>query len=313
MVGSSNSNKIIPCRKNSQYRMRSSCSSGRMSSSRFRGVLALNNSKWGARISLKYRAYWLGTYQVEEEAAIAYDRAALKLHRSDSPLNFPWKIYTAQEKLFQSSYSNEEIMSMIKDKTYTSNLTSFLARESLVRRSMSGCLINAKGISHQLLFHKKLTQTDVAQIKGFHIPKEYALQYLPPLGNSSDGGQMRNDSVDLTFYDKFYRPWTFRYSYWCSTKTFLFTKGWRHFVAMNNLNIADTIMVYGCAFVEEGQSRNFYMIDIHRNDAANYIVGRDAEQGIGTQPNIVDNGAHVDGISGVERKNGVKLFGIQIA
>ncbi|XP_022738383.1 AP2/ERF and B3 domain-containing transcription factor At1g51120-like [Durio zibethinus] len=293
MVGSSNSNKNI---------IRSRCSSDRKSA-RFRGVHPLNNRKWGARISIKYKAYWLGTYQMEEEAAIAYDRAALKLQRNESPLNFPWKIYTTQEKLFQSWYSIQEILTMIRDKTYSSTFTSFLARQSLASRSIAGGQINAKGTSYQLLFHKKLTQTDVIHIKGFHIPRDYALQYLPSLGNSSDGGQMGSGSIDLTFYDKYCRSWSFRYSYCSSTKTFLFTRGWRSFVAMNNLNPGDTIMFYGCEHVEAGQKRKSYMLDVHRNVAESYIVGRYAEEGIG---------AYVDGIRGVEKNNGVKLFGVKI-
>ncbi|XVF10895.1 hypothetical protein REPUB_Repub07fG0222700 [Reevesia pubescens] len=295
MIESSNSNK---------NRIRSRCSGRGMSSSRFRGVLPLKNRKWGARICIKHKAHWLGTYQLEEEAAIAYDRAALKLQRNYSPLNFPWKIYTAHEKLFQSGYSNEEILTMIKDKTYSSNFTSFLARQSFARRGISGALMNAKGISYRLLFHKELTQTDVTHIKGFHIPKDYALQHLPSLGNNSDGDQTRTGSIDLTFYDKYWRSWTFRYSYWSSTKTFLFARGWRYFVTMNKLNLGDTVIFYGCDYVDQaGQRIKFYMLDIHRNVAENYIVGRVADQGIG---------AYVDGNRGVEKINGVQLFGVKI-
>ncbi|XVE65151.1 hypothetical protein DITRI_Ditri07aG0158200 [Diplodiscus trichospermus] len=270
----------------------------KMSSSRFKGVIPLENHKWGARISFKYRAHWLGTYQTEEEAAIAYDRAALKLQKSDIPLNFPCKVYTAQEKLFQSWYTNQEILNMIKDKTYSYNFTGFLARrQSLARRrNISGGLVNAKGISCQLLFHKKLTQTDVTRIKGFHIPKQYALQYLPPLGNSSDGTQMGRGSIDLTFYDRYNRSWNFLYSYRVSTRTFLFTRGWRHFVTVNKLNPGDTVIFYGCQYVDQaGQRRKFYVIDIHRNVAENYtIVACD------------------DGSRGAVKNNGVKLFGVQI-
>ncbi|PPD76829.1 hypothetical protein GOBAR_DD26263 [Gossypium barbadense] len=127
-----------------------------------------------------------------------------------------------------------------------------------------------------MLFHKELTQIDVSNADLFQIPKEYALQFLPPVGNNSSGigVQMGRDSIDITFYDKYYRPWNFRYSYWGRIKVFLFAKGWRDFVIMNSLNPGDTVIFYGCYHVdEEGQKRMFYMIDIHRNVPEKYIVG----------------------------------------
>ncbi|KAK8603567.1 hypothetical protein V6N13_096043 [Hibiscus sabdariffa] len=288
MVGRSISNTKITL----YQKIRSRCSGSgsgsstisgvRKSPSRFRGVLAAANHKWGVRISSDYKAYWLGTYQIEEEAAIAYDRAALKLQKTNTVLNFPHIINTPQEKSFQSWYSDDEILKMIKDRTYSSNFSSFLAHQAL-----------------------ELKPTDVTNVKGLHIPKEYALRYLPPLGNSSGNGtQTESDPMDITFYDKKYVCWTFRYSYLGIIQVFCFTKGWKDFVTMNNLNSGDTVIFYGCHHVDEaGQRGMFYMIDIHRNVPENHNVVQGGEQGFGS---------YVDGIKGVDQNNGVKLFGVKI-
>ncbi|KAG4171509.1 hypothetical protein ERO13_A12G214100v2 [Gossypium hirsutum] len=252
MEGSPNSNnKTTPYQKISG-RCSGIDTGSRRLSTRFKGVLPLESHKWGARISFNYRAYWLGTYYTEEEAAIAYDRAALKLLKTDASLNLPYNIYTPQEKSFQSWYSDDEILNMIKDKTYSSHFTAFLVHQSLAKKTLPGSLINAKGLSCEMLFHKELTQIDVSDADLFQIPKEYALQFLPPVGNNSSGNGV-----------------------------FLFAKGWRDFVIMNSLNPGDTVIFYGCYHVdEEGQKRMFYMIDIHRNVPEKYIVGERYVDGI---------------------------------
>ncbi|XP_021666223.2 AP2/ERF and B3 domain-containing transcription factor At1g51120-like [Hevea brasiliensis] len=192
------------------------CSSrARSSSPKFRGVISLRSGKWGAQIAFKYKAYWLGTHDMEEEAAMAYDRAVIKLQRSDAPFNFPMTNYTVQETKFQRRYSNEDILYMIKDKTYLSKFTNYLANQSLLRKYAASNLANQQGISYQMLFRKELTQTDVVRMKGFHIPKDYAMEYFPPLAgvNSSGGYENGNKSIELTFFDRHCHPWTFRYSY----------------------------------------------------------------------------------------------------
>ncbi|GMJ06093.1 hypothetical protein HRI_004278500 [Hibiscus trionum] len=302
MVGRSNSNnKMIP------YQTIGSSGSGtstgiRKSPLRFRGVLPLANHKWGARISFNYKAYWLGTYQIEEEAAIAYDRAALKLQKTDTPLNVPHRINTLQEKSFQSWYSDDEILNMIKEKTYSLNFSSFLAHQSLARRTIPGGLINGSALSYKMLFHQELTPMDVTNPKGFQIPKEFALRYFPPLGNSSgNGAEMGTESIDIVFYDKYYGSWNFRYSYSGRIQAFCFTKGWRLFVTLNDLKSGDTVIFYICHHVDQaGQMGMFYMIDIQRNIPENYIVHNGG------------SGSHADGMEGGGPNNGVKLFGVNI-
>ncbi len=45
--------------------------------------------KWGAKVVLDGKTHWLGGYDTPEEAAIAYDDAALRLHGEFATLNFP--------------------------------------------------------------------------------------------------------------------------------------------------------------------------------------------------------------------------------
>ncbi|WCJ25818.1 AP2/B3 transcription factor family protein [Euphorbia peplus] len=290
-------------------------SSGSVSSSKFRGVIWLRSGKWGSRIAFKYKAYWLGTYDMEEEAAMAYDRAAIKLQRSDAPLNFPMEVYTVQETKFQGQYSNEEILDMIKDKSYITKFTTFLSNQSVVREfNITNPLTHPGGITYQLLFRKELTQTDVTHIKGFHIPKEYAMQHFPPLVgvNSETSEEGGKKAVELIFYDKHCRPWTFRYSYWKSTQTYVFTKGWRHFLRMNSLKPKDSVFFYRCKHQRENQEKIYYMIDVQRAGMESYGLCWNMDMENDFWKNV-SKGVEVEEPEDEEETgNEVRLFGVPI-
>jgi hypothetical protein len=59
---------------------------------RFKGVTPFAKSKqkpWGAQIHKDGKHYWLGAFATEEEAAKAYDIAAIRLHGEYARVNFP--------------------------------------------------------------------------------------------------------------------------------------------------------------------------------------------------------------------------------
>lgn len=56
--------------------------------SRFKGV-SPEGGRWRAQIAKDHKDYLLGVFDTEEEAAIAYDRAAMTLHGEFARLNFP--------------------------------------------------------------------------------------------------------------------------------------------------------------------------------------------------------------------------------
>lgn len=56
--------------------------------SRYKGVSGREGA-WSAKISANHKAYHLGTFRTEEDAARAYDDAARRLHGEFARLNFP--------------------------------------------------------------------------------------------------------------------------------------------------------------------------------------------------------------------------------
>ena len=62
--------------------------SGSPKSSKYRGVTKNKHGKWVAMTSVKNKAVYLGSFDKEVDAAIAYDEKCRELNRMDS-LNFP--------------------------------------------------------------------------------------------------------------------------------------------------------------------------------------------------------------------------------
>lgn len=312
--------------------------------SRFKGVVALQNGHWGAQIYANYQRIWLGTFKSENEAARAYDSAAINIRNWDSHRNFPWTSITAHEPKFQSQYSTEVILYMIKDGSYPSKFADYLklqypSRELEVGLNFS--LVHWKGeYLCTLLFEKALTPSDVGKLNRLVIPKKHALNYFPVIDSSAEGnecGGQVND-VQLVFYERSMRPWKFRYCYWKSSQSYVFTRGWNEFVREKKLNWKDSVIFSKCEYMDASNTiRKFCMIDLayYKNKAEeicvdvgeNVVFGAEeieSEEGVQNPENVLNsdeiegekNNLAVKDLVEFESANshnkGLKLFGVQI-
>ncbi|KAL6144865.1 hypothetical protein ACLB2K_055555 [Fragaria x ananassa] len=107
-----------------------------------------------------YKRYGVGTYETEIEAAIAYDRAALKMPGAHS-LNFHQSNYTIEEIAFQSQHSIEEILSMLHDKTYSFMLRNFNLQHSSSIGYHAETFMKEQGNLYECVFQKELSHMDV--------------------------------------------------------------------------------------------------------------------------------------------------------
>ncbi|KAK4858512.1 hypothetical protein QYF36_017472 [Acer negundo] len=196
---------------------------------------------------------WLGTFRSEKEAAMAYDSAAIRLRSNDSHRNIPWTRITAHEPNFQSRYPTEVVLNMIRDGSYEFKFAEFL-RSYSKSGEKDGNLTRMRSTTDgwlmcKQLFQKELTPSDVGKLNRLVIPKKYALKYFPSISESGgEEGEKSDyaDDVQLVFYDRSMRMWKFRYCYWKSSQSFVFTRGWNRFVKDNQLKHNDTISFYMC-------------------------------------------------------------------
>ncbi|CAI9298844.1 unnamed protein product [Lactuca saligna] len=81
------------------------------------------------------------------------------------------------------------------------------------------------------MFEKRLTPSDVGKLNRLVIPKQYAEKYLPVISGS----------LVLSVVDESGKQWKFRYSYWNSSQSYVFTKGWSRFVKEKKLEAGDVV------------------------------------------------------------------------
>ncbi|PRQ32458.1 putative transcription factor RAV family [Rosa chinensis] len=259
-------------------------SSNLSANTKFKGVVLQQNGHWGAQIYANHNRVWLGTFNSEVDAAMAYDSAAIKLRNGECQRNFAWTKVTDQEPYFQNLYSQEAVLNMIKDGTYQARFLEFRmshqAAESMQKIGMAECNSarvqqSKRDILHKQLFQKELTPSDVGKLNRLVIPKNYATKYFPRIDESMQEGLDDNPAPDvqLSFYDENMRPWKFRYCYWKSSQSFVFTRGWNRFVKESLLKANDIIRFYEC-HIREGdkEAKSFYMIKIDRAESSDVIV-----------------------------------------
>ncbi|KAK9698574.1 hypothetical protein RND81_08G114100 [Saponaria officinalis] len=246
--------------------------------SRYKGVVPQANGNWGAQIYANHQRIWLGTFKTEDMAGAAYDSAAIQLRHgnsSDPHRNFPLNELTVHEPAFQSKYTSDQVLNMIKDGSYQTKFYEYLSISQVNGLHSDPCSSTQsnkkEGYFCRELFRKELTPSDVGKLNRLVIPKRYALKYFDPEELLRSGLQSRGDEkggdFELTFYDKLRRSWKFRYCYWQSSSSYVFTRGWNSFVREKNLKSRDIVAFYICEIREKDENgddvvKKFYMIDV---------------------------------------------------
>ncbi|KDP38666.1 hypothetical protein JCGZ_04019 [Jatropha curcas] len=244
---------------------------GNVCTSKFRGVVPHQNGNWGCQIYANHQRIWLGTFKSEKDAAMAYDSAAIKLRSGDCRRNFPMTNITVQEPNFQSNYSAEAVINMIKDGTYQSKFADFirtcLQSVETELKLMPVKTQSTRRLTCKQLFQKELTPSDVGKLNRLVIPKKFAMKFFSRISESSEGnvvGANKLDDGQLSFYDKNMKLWKFRYCYWRSSQSYVFTRGWNRFVKEKQLKANDTIVFCLCECWENSRvGQGYYMIDVN--------------------------------------------------
>ncbi|KAG6504227.1 hypothetical protein ZIOFF_032993 [Zingiber officinale] len=105
------------------------------------------------------------------------------------------------------------------------------------------------------MFTKELTPSDVGKLNRLVIPKKYATQHFSHVEGSAQ------DELLMKFVDKEGHWWAFRYCYWKSSQSYVFTKGWNRFVKEKRLCAKDTVAFYQCN-ERNGLRQPYCLIDI---------------------------------------------------
>ncbi|XP_048323231.2 AP2/ERF and B3 domain-containing transcription factor At1g50680 isoform X1 [Ziziphus jujuba] len=276
-----------------------------VSSTKFKGVVRRRNGHWGAQIYGNHQRFWLGTFKSEKEAAMAYDRAAIKLRSGNSHRNIPWTRITVEETKFQNIYSAEAVVNMIKDGSYQAKFADYLRTSRRTVDTEVGfnlTRVQTRGVICRQLFQKELTPSDVSKQNRLVIPKKYAMTYFPCItGTAEEENQVDNmlGDVQLVFFDKMMRSWKFRYCYGKISRSFVFTRGWCRYVREKQLKANDTITFFMC---EEGatEAQPFLMIDANRGDGNSGLVEGADQNASKTITNDDENGKELEDCEDLE-------------
>ena len=154
----------------------------RQFSSQYKGVVPQHNGKWGAQIYVSHQRLWLGTFNSELEAALAYDRACLKFRSTEGPRNLLNGKRSQIENNFQELYTKEHVVQMIKDHSYPEKFRYFLSINSrFAAESGEFSIEKINNVSYygklmsnpEHLFDKEVTPSDVGKLNRLVVPKQH--------------------------------------------------------------------------------------------------------------------------------------------
>uniref|UniRef100_A0A2N9GQE5 Uncharacterized protein n=1 Tax=Fagus sylvatica TaxID=28930 RepID=A0A2N9GQE5_FAGSY len=216
--------------------------SKKLPSSKYKGVVPQPNGRWGAQIYDKHQRVWLGTFDEEEQAAKAYDIAALRFRGHNAITNLSLEANKdVNELYFLNSHSKDEIVDMLRKHSYTYELEQSgfnICACHGTRKRNRGVDLDTElvfDLAREYLFEKVVTPSDVGKLNRMVIPKQQAEKYFPLSMESAAKG------VLLNFEDTIGKVWRFRYCYWGSSQSYVLTKGWSKFVKEKNLKAGDRV------------------------------------------------------------------------
>lgn len=185
--------------------------------------------------------------------------------------NFPWT-NVVKEPNFLGQYNREaSVLEMLRGSSFHPRFQAVQGDnygKSTTESGVYGLYLSAMqkggGLSRKVLFRKTLTPSDVGRLNRIVVPKRYATECFPEISKRMEEEANIHDvhpEVQVDFYDRWMMCWKFRYCYWRSSQSYVFTRGWSKFVKERDLK-TNVVAFYLCEIRMGGRAvSKFFMID----------------------------------------------------